>query len=113
MSDEVPEDLNAAVLLDIDTELSTNGDKPCDAEILAEVGGKVIQGEEEDDVDVVYDEPPASESVFQIEKAIEVLQQLTLLWDEGDDVQEVLSKVNAFTKRYSKKKETKNYQRLL
>ena len=79
LPDEVPEDLNAAVLLDIDTELSANGDKPCDAEILAEVRGEVIQGEEEDDVDVVYDEPPASPSVFQIEKAIEVLQQLALL----------------------------------
>ena len=35
MSDEVPEELNAAVLLDIDAELSANGDKPSDAEILA------------------------------------------------------------------------------
>ena len=69
MSDEVPEELNAAVLLD--AELSTNGDKPSDAEILAEVRGEAIQ--EEDDIDVVYDEPPAPPSVFEVEKAIEVL----------------------------------------
>ena len=37
LPDEVPEELNAAVLLHIDAELSTNGDKPSDAEILAEV----------------------------------------------------------------------------
>ena len=66
--------LNAAVLLDIDAELSTN--KPSDAEIRAEVRGEAIQ--EEDDIDVVYDEPPAPPSAFEVEKAIEVLQQFTL-----------------------------------
>ena len=40
---EVPEKLNAAVLLDIDAELSTNGDKPTDAENAAEVRGEAIQ----------------------------------------------------------------------
>ena len=34
--DEVPEGVNAAVLSDINTELSTNRDKPSNAEILAE-----------------------------------------------------------------------------
>ena len=33
LPDEVPEKLNAAASLDIDAELSTNGDKPSDAEI--------------------------------------------------------------------------------
>ena len=41
--DEVTEELNVAVLLDIDAELSTNGDKLSDAEILAEVRGEAIQ----------------------------------------------------------------------
>ena len=90
--DEVPEELNAAVLLNIDAELSTNRDKPSDAEILAEVQGEAIQ--EEDDIDVVYDEPPAPPSVFKVEKAIEVLQQFILFCDEGDDLRGVLSKVN-------------------
>ena len=100
-------------MLDIDTELSTNGDKPTDAEILAEVRGEAIQ-EEEDDIDVVYDEPPAPPSAFEVEKAIEVLRQFTLFYDERDDLWEDLSKKsNIFTKSHSKKKETKNYQRLL
>ena len=68
LPDEVPEELNAAVLLDIDAELPTNGDKPSDAEILATVRGKAIQ--EEDDIDAVYDEPLAPPSAFEVEKAI-------------------------------------------
>ena len=68
LPDEVPEELNAAVLLDIDVELSTNGDKPSDAKILAKVRGKAIQ--EEDDTDAVYDEPLAPPSAFEVEKAI-------------------------------------------
>ena len=98
LPDEVPEELNAVVLLDIDAELSTNGDKPSDAEILAEVRGEAIQ-EEEDDIDVVYDEPPAPPSAFEVEKAIEVLQQFTVFCDEGDDLREVLSKVNTYSQR--------------
>ena len=58
--------------MDIDVELSTNGDKPSDAEILAEVRGETIQ--EEDDIDVTYDEPPAPPSAIEVEKVIEVLQ---------------------------------------
>ena len=72
MPDEVLGELNAAVLLDIDVELSTNGDKPSDAEILAEVRGEIIQ-KEKDDIDVVYVEPLAPPSAFGVEKAIQVL----------------------------------------
>ena len=39
LPDEVPEELNAAVLLDIDAEISTIGAKPRDDKILAEVRG--------------------------------------------------------------------------
>ena len=73
--DEVPEELNAAVLLNIDAELSTNGDKPSDAEILAEVRGEAIQ-EEEDDIDVVYDELPAPPSAFEVEKPLRFFNSL-------------------------------------
>ena len=73
LPDDVPEELNAAVVLDIDVELSANRDKPSDAEILAELRGETMQ--EEDDIDVVYDEPPAPPSAFGVEKAFEVLQQ--------------------------------------
>ena len=91
LSDEVPEVLNAAVLFDIDAELSTNGDKASDAEIVSEVRGKAIQ---EDDIDVVYDEPPVPPSAFEVENAIELLQQFTLFCNKGEDLREVLSKVN-------------------
>ena len=74
LPDEFPEKLNAAVLLDISAELSTYGDKPSDAEILADVWGETIQ--EEDDTDVVYDEPSAPVSVLEV--ATEVFQQFFL-----------------------------------
>ena len=90
----------------------SKADQSNDAETLAEVWEKAIQ-EEEDDIDVVYDELPAPPSAFKVEKAIEVLQQFTLFCDEGDDLWEVLSKVKTFTISHSKIKEIKNYQRLL
>ena len=99
---EVPEELNAAVLLDIDAELSTNGDKLSDAEILAEVRGEAIQEEEEEeegDIDLVYDESSAPPSAFEVEKAIEVLQQFTVFCDEGEDLLEALSKGNTYSQR--------------
>ena len=74
LPDEFPEKLNAAVLLDISAKLSTYGDKPSDAEILADVWGETIQ--EEDDTDVVYDEPSAPVSVLEV--ATEVFQQFFL-----------------------------------
>ena len=74
MPDEVPEELNAAVLLDIDAELSTNGDKPSYAEIRAEVRGEAIQGE--DDIDDVYGEPPAPPSVFEQKKPLRFFNSL-------------------------------------
>ena len=98
MPDEVPEELNAAVLLDIDAELAKNREKPSDAEILAEIRGETIQ-EEEDDIDFVYGEPPAPPSPFEVEKAIEVLQQVTVFCDEGEDLLEALSKGNTYSQR--------------
>ena len=96
-------------------ELSTNGDKPSDSETLAEVRGEAIE-EEENDIDVVYDEPPAPPSAFEVEKAIEVLQQFTLFCDEGDDLREVLSKVNTYSQRAiakrKKQKTIKDYFKL-
>ena len=84
LPDEVPEEVNATVLLDINAELSANGDKPSDAEILAEVRREAIQ--EEDDIGVVCDELPAPPSAFEVEKAIGVLQQFRLFCDEEDDL---------------------------
>ena len=96
-------------MLDIDAELSTYGDKPSDAEILAEVRGEAIQEEEKDDIDVVYDEPPVPPSAFEVEKATEVLQKFTFFCDERDDLREVLWKVNTYSQRaIAKRKKQKN-----
>ena len=84
-------------MLDINAELSTNGDKPTDAEILVEVWGEAIQ--EEDDIDVVCDEPSAPPPAFEVEKAIEVLQEFTLFCEKGEDLREVLSKVNTYSQK--------------
>ena len=103
MPDEVPEELNAAVLLDIDAELAKNRDKPSDAEILEEIRGEAIQEEEEEeeegDIDLVYDESSAPPSAFEVEKAIEILQQFTVFCDEGEDLLEALSKGNTYSQR--------------
>ena len=90
LPDEIPEELNAAVLLDINPALSTNRDKPRDAEILAEIQGEAIQ--EEHDIGVVCDEPPAPPSAFEIGNVFEVRQQFTLFCDKGGDLQDVLPK---------------------
>ena len=101
--------------MDVDAELLTNGDKSSDAEILAEVWGEAIQ-KEEDDINVVYDESPAPSSAFELEKDMEVLQQLTLFCDEGEDLREVLCEVNTYSQRAiaKRKKQTtvKDYVRL-
>ena len=72
--------------------------------------------QEENDIDVIYDEKPASPSAFEVEKAIEVLQQFTLFCDEGEDSQKVLSKVNTYSQRAiakrKKQKTIKDYFKL-
>ena len=45
--------------------------------------GKLFQ---EDDIDVVYDEPPTPLLAFEVEKVIEVFKQFTLSCNEGDDL---------------------------
>ena len=65
---EVPEELNAAVLLDIGAKLSTHGDRANDVEILGEVQREAIQ-EEEDDINIVYDEPSKPPSSIRDRKS--------------------------------------------
>ena len=96
-------------MLEIDAELSTNGDRQSDAEILAEVRGDATQDDDDGDVDVVYDESPAHPSALEVEKAIEVLQRFTLFCDEGGDLREVVSKVNIYSqKELAKRKKQKS-----
>ena len=68
LSGEVPEELNAAVLLDIGAKLSTHGDRANDVEILGEVQREAIQ-EEEDDINIVYDKPSKPPSSIRDRKS--------------------------------------------
>ena len=81
---------------------------------MAEVRGEAIQ--EEDDIGVVCDELPPPPSAFEVEKAIEVLQQFTLFCNEEDDLREILSKVNTYLQRAiakrKKQKPIKDYFKL-
>ena len=65
MPEEAPEELNATDLLDVDAELSLNGEKPSDAEIIAEIPVEVPDDKDETDIDFV----------IEIEKAIEALEE--------------------------------------
>ena len=95
MPDEAPEELNAAILLDINAELSTKGDKPSDAEILTEIRGKVNQKEEIDEINVVHDEPSEPQSALEVNKAIEALQQLRSVTES----QQLFAKSDSETKK--------------
>ena len=79
---------------------------------MAEVRREAIQ--EDDDIDVVYDNQSAPPSAFEAEKAIEFRQQFTLFCDE--DLQEVLLKVNTYSQRAiakrKKQKTIKDYFKL-
>ena len=67
---EALEELNATDLLDVDAELSTNGEKPRDAEIIAEIRGEVPDDKDETDIDFVIDDPKVPHTEIEIEKAI-------------------------------------------
>ena len=99
MPDESPEELNADVFMDIDAHLSTNGGKRSDAEILAEIREEIVQEEESDDISAVYDKPQEPTSALEVNRAIEVLQQLTQFFDERGKLREVLMKVNRYLLR--------------
>ena len=79
MPEEAPEELNATDLLDVDAELSTNGEKPSDAEIIAEIRGEVPDNDEDEtDIDFVIDDPKLPLTEIEIEKAVEALEELSI-----------------------------------
>ena len=79
MPEEAPEELNTTDLLDIDAELSTNGEKPSDAEIIAEIRGEVPDNDEDEtDIDFVIDDPKLPLTEIEIEKAVEALEELSI-----------------------------------
>ena len=79
LPEEAPEELNTTDLLDVDAELSTNGEKPSDAEIIAEIRGEVPDNDEDEtDIDFVIDDPKLPLTEIEIEKAVEALEELSI-----------------------------------
>ena len=79
LPEEAPEELNTTDLLDVDAELSTNGEKPSDAEIIAEIRGEVPDNDEDEtDIDFVIDDPKLPLTETEIEKAVEALEELSI-----------------------------------
>lgn len=94
LPDDVPEDFNASVLIDVDDELSTTGSTQSDAEILAEVMGDAGADKEVDDDVDFYDESPTHPSSHEVESAIEILQRLSLFYNDGDELRKLISKAD-------------------
>ena len=108
--EEVMEELNATDLLDVDAELSTNREKPSDAEIIAEIRGEVTDDEDETDIDFVIDDPKVPPTEIEIDKAMEALEQLSMFCEDGEILRTVVSNVNRLSQigmlKHKKKQKT-------
>ena len=91
---EASEELNPTYLLDVDAELSTNREKPSDAEIIAEIRSEVPDDEDETDIDFVIDDPKVLPTEIEIEKAIETLEELSMFCEDGEILRTAISNVN-------------------
>ena len=111
LPDNVPEDLNASVLIDVDDELSTTGSTQSDAEILAEVMGDAGADKEVDDDVDFYDESPTHPSSHEVESDIEILQRFSLFYNDGDELQKLISKADMHAeKAFMAKKKQKTIE---
>ena len=106
LPEEAPEELNPTYLLDVDAELSTNREKPSDAEIIAEIRGEVPDDEDETDIDFVIDDPKVPSTEIEIEKAIEALE-LSMFCEDGEILRSAVSNVNRLSQiaRLKRKKQ--------
>ena len=113
MPKEALEELNATDLLDVDAELSTNGEKPRDAEIIAEIRGEVPDDEDETDIDFVIDDPKVPHTEIEIEKAIEALEEPSMFCKYGEILRTAVSNVNQLSQiAMVKRKKTENQRGL-
>ena len=92
MPEEALEELKD--LLDVDAELSTHGEKTSDAEIIAEIQGKVPDEKDETDTDFVIDDPKVPPTESEIVKAIEALEELSMFCEDGEILGTAVSNVN-------------------
>ena len=77
-------------MLDINEELPARGGKRSDTDILAGIRGEIVDDEELDDALEVKDELPVPATSLEVEKHLEVLQQLILLCWEGNEMKKVI-----------------------
>ena len=94
MPEEASEELNATDLLDVDAELSTNGEEPSDTEVIAEIRGEVSDDEDETDIDFAIDDPKVPPTEIEREKAIETLEELSMFCEDGKILRTAVSNVN-------------------
>ena len=87
--EEALEELNTTDLLDVDSELSTNG-----VEIIAEIRDEVPDDEDETDIDFVIDDPKVPPTEIEIEKTIEALEELSMFCEDGEILRTAVSNVN-------------------
>ena len=108
-------ELNATDLLDVDAELSTNGEKPSDAEIIAEIRGEVPDDEDETVIDFGIDDPKVLPAEIKIEKEIKALEELSMFCEDGEILRAAVSNVNRLSQiamlKRKKQKTMKDYFR--
>lgn len=83
-------------MLDIAEELAARGGKRSDTGISAKIWCKIVDDEELDDVLKVDDELPVRPTSLEVEKHLEVLQQLTLLGWEGNQMNKFVENANTY-----------------
>ena len=115
LPEEALEELNATDLLDVDAELSTNGEKPSDAEIIAEIRSEVPDDKDQTDIDFVIDDPKVPPTEIEIEKATEALEELSMFCEDGEILRTAVSNVNRLSQiamlKCKKQKTIKDYFR--
>ena len=88
--------------------MSTSGGKVSDSGIFAEARVQIVNIEEANDALEVEDESPVCPTSLEVDKALEVHQQLTLFCEIGKEMREVV-KVNTYAQREITKKKNFNH----
>ena len=84
-------------MLDIDVELLTSGVNSIEGHTLAEIRVEIVEEEEESDNALeVKDEPPVCPISLVVDKALKIHQQVTPFCEKGNEMREVLEKINAY-----------------
>lgn len=108
----IPSELNAAHLLESDEELATSDSRPTDSDILAEVLGELSDGDENEDeseLEDLGDEPPTCPASADVDKAVEVLQQLSLFCGNGEEMRKMLEKFNVHAQKELSSREKQSH----